>query len=270
MGEVVFTELQGGRVFEIDAQLDPASLTPLGGSTLRGPSGPDRDASGTVVVAELAGDRIALADPGGGWTHFGTTGGGDRRFRRPSAAAFLGGGLVVLDAGNFRLAFMDDITGSGWRTYGHGGSGEGGYRDPRGLAVDEFGRVWVADPKAGRITRIDGDDGNGWRSFALPAGSAPYGLCVYGEGVIAVDVANRRVLVVDDNGAVPVPLADPTWVSPAFVGALDDVLVFGDLMANELRTMEFDGAAFVERARLRGSPPDVVVPLFDSIGGVGA
>lgn len=280
MASLVFTELLGGGVFEIDAGLDESSLRTLGGGGLRGPSGPGRDPSGAVVVAEITGDGIALADQGGAWTLFGTSGAGDGQFRRPAAAAFTGGGMVVLDSGNCRLVFLDDIGGSGWSTYGHRGMPSatnpavGAYADPRGLAVDSSGRIWVADPGSQRLTRIDRSDGSGWCRISLPPASAPslpYGLCAFRDGVLVLDVGNRRVLVVDDVDTVEVALDDPSFVSPGFVAAVnDDDIVLADLRANELRLVQFDGAGFVDVARLRGSPPDVVVPLFDSIGGVGA
>ena len=187
--------------------------------------------------------------------------------------------MVVLDSGNCRLVFLDDIGGSGWSTYGHRGMpsatdpAAGAYADPRGLAVDSSGRIWVADPGAHRLTRIEGKDGSGWCRIPLPPASAPslpYGLCAFRDGVLVLDVGNRRVLMVDDADTVEVALDDPSFVSPGFVAAVDDDdIVLADLRANELRLLQFDGAGFVDIARLRGSPPDVVVPLFDSIGGVG-
>lgn len=275
---VVFTEFLGGRVFELDETLDPSTLAELGGAALSGPSGATRDGAGAVVVAELAGDGISAADPGGAWNHLGSSGGGTGEFRRPVATAFVGGRIVVLDGGNSRLVFIDDIGGGGWTTYGHPGAptaadpAEGAYADPRGLAVDASDRIWVTDPGNHRLTRIDGDLG-GWTEIPLPGGAkptVPYSVCAYLDGVALIDVGNRRLLIVDDAGTRAVALDPSAWPAPTFVTAVGDNLVVADLRANELRLLQAAGTDFDEVARLRGSPPDVVVPLFDSIGGVGA
>lgn len=58
-------------------------------------------------------------------------------------------------------------------------------------------------------------------------------------------------------------------VLPAFVASTGTGLVVADVVTNTLRLLEDQGAGHVVTASLRGSPPDVVQPLFDSIGGVG-
>ncbi|MCV7171558.1 hypothetical protein H7I41_16715 [Mycobacterium manitobense] len=276
---VVFTEFLGGRVFEVDGDtLDPGTLTEFGGAALSGPSGAARDGTGTVAVAELTGDSVAAANFGGGWTRFGSSGSGTGEFRRPVATAFSGGRLVVLDGGNSRLVFIDDIGGGGWTTYGQLGAptaadpAEGAYADPRGLAVDTSDRIWVTDPGARRLTRIGGDLG-GWTQIPLPGGAkptVPYGICAHLDGVALIDVGNRRLLIVDDSGTRAVTLDSAAWPAPTFVASAGDNLVVADLRANELRLLQPAGDDFDEVARLRGSPPDVVVPLFDSIGGLGS
>ena len=72
-------------------------------------------------------------------------------------------------------------------------------------------------------------------------------------------------------GPAVVDLADATWVSPVFVAGVGDNLVAADVAANELRLLEPDGAGgFMVVSTLRGSPPDLVHPIFDSLGGVGS
>ena len=277
MTQFVFTEVLGGRVLRID-DLDESSLESVGDTVLAGPSGPSFNAQSAVLVAGPGLHEVALAEPGAGWTRFGTQGSGDGEFLRPAATGFLDSGrLVVLDSGNGRLVFIDDISGSGWATYGHRGlvPSEGGFADPRGMAVDTSDRIWVSDPGASRLTRIDAPDGSGWREIALPAAAnppLPYGLTAYQDGVAVIDVGNARLLVLDDTGAASatVDLADGTWVSPAFVTSLGDSLVIADVVANELRLLEPDGAGYTVTARLRGSPPDLLEPHFDSLGGVGS
>ena len=277
----MITELLGGRVFQID-DLDESTLVSVGDSALAGPTGPSLDAAGSVLVAEMDLHEIAIAEAGMAWTRFGTQGSGDGEFTRPAATAFLEfGGLVVLDSGNCRLVGMDDITGLGWTSYGYrgrptpGDPAEGAFADPRGLAVDTSDRIWVSDPGANRLTRIDALDGSGWTEIALPAAAnspIPYGIGAHQDGVVLIDAGNALLLVIDGSGATSatLDLADGTWVSPVFVTSLGANLVVADVVANELRLLEPDGPGYTVIASLRGSPPEVVDPLFDSVGGVGS
>jgi hypothetical protein len=280
MAGFCFTELVGGRVLGI-VGLDESTLEQCGDGRLAGPSGPS-SADGAVLVAAMNSHEVAYAASGGGWTRFGTRGRGEGQFTSPAATAFLGGvGMVVLDSGNGRLVGLDDISGAGWVSYGHrgrptsGDPAEGAYADPRGLAVDSFDRIWVADPGAHRVTRIDGLDGAGWTEIALPPAARPpipYGLCAHRDGVAVIDVANARLLTLGANAVVTasVDLADGSWASPTFVTSLGDDLVVSDVLANELRLLDWDGAGFAVAATLRGSPPHLLDPLFDSLGGVGS
>ncbi|MGZ5398745.1 MAG: hypothetical protein ACXWDM_01950 [Nocardioides sp.] len=273
----MFTELLGGRVFSIDDDLDPATLEAVGDGPLGGPSGP-AVSQGAVLVAELDLHAIALAEPAAGWRRFGSHGGGVGEFMRPSAAAFRAlGQLVVVDSGNRRLVFMDDLSGSGWTTYGHPGlvPSEGGFVDPRGLAVDASDRIWVSDPGAHRVTRLDSPDGDGWVEIALPTAAhtpIPYGIGARGDGVVLVDAGNARLLVLEGDGttSATVDLGDSSWVSPSFTTSVGANLVVGDAVANELRLLESGVGGFTAGAVLRGSPPDVLEPLFDSLGGLGS
>lgn len=278
MTQIVFTELLGGRVFRIGDDLDPASLGVVGGSPLGGPSGPAVDSQGAVLVAELNHHTIALAEPDTGWQRFGTHGGGVGEFIRPAATAFRAlGQLVVLDSGNRRLVFIDDVSGTGWTTYGHPGlvPSEGGFVDPRGLAVDAADRIWVSDPGANRVTRLDSPDGGGWVEVALPAAAhtpIPYGIGARGDGVVLIDAGNARLLVLEGDGttSATVDLGDSSWVSPSFTASVGASVVVGDAVANALRLLEPDAGGFTTAAVLRGSPPDVLEPLFDSLGGLGS
>jgi hypothetical protein len=278
MARIVFSELLGGRVFEID-DLESASLAEVGDTRLGGPSGPAVDPSGTVLVAELNNHFVALAQAGGPWQRFGSHGSGEGEFDLPVATAFLGNSLLVLDSGNCRVVSIDDIGGGGWTAYGErgrpgpGDPGEGRFADPRGLAVDTSGRIWVSDPGAGRVTRIDAIDGSGWTEVPLPPAASPalpLGLGAAGDGVAVLDVGNRRIVVLDPAaGTAVLDLAGAPWIGPAFVGGSGDRLVAADVAANELRLLELDGSGgFEVIAALRGSPPDLVEPIFDSVGGV--
>jgi DNA-binding beta-propeller fold protein YncE len=278
MTRIVFSELLGGRVFEID-DLEVGSLAQVGDIRLGGPSGPAVDPVGRVLVAELNNHFVALAEPGGPWQRFGSHGSGVGEFDLPVATAFLGNSLLVLDARNCRVVSIDDIGGGGWAAYGErglpgpGDPAEGRFADPRGLAVDTSGRIWVSDPGADRVTRIDSIDGGGWTEVPLPPAPAPalpLGLGAAGDGVAVLDAGNRRIVVLDPvAGTAVLDLAGAPWIGPAFVAGPGGRLVAADVTANELRLLELDGAGgFEVVAALRGSPPDMVQPIFDSVGGV--
>jgi hypothetical protein len=234
-----------------------------------------------VLVPELENHAVALAEPGADWQRFGSRGSGVGEFDRPAAAAFAGDTLLVLDTGNCRVVALDGTDGSGWTSYGRRGRpapadpAEGAFADPRGLAVDSAGRIWISDPGARRLVRIDAIDGSGWAQIDVPAAPAPalpYGLGALGDGVVVLDVGNRRIVVVDGAGAATaVELAAGEWAAPVFATGAAGEVVAADVAANELRLLQPDGAdGFAVAAVLRGSPPDLVQPLFDSIGGVAA
>jgi hypothetical protein len=280
MARIVFSEVLGGRVFEIH-DLDVSSLTTLGDGPLAAPGGPAAHPRGAVLVPEMGNHGIALAEPGDVWQRFGSRGSGVGEFERPAATAFAGDSLLVLDTGNCRVVAADDIGGGGWMSYGYRGRptpmdpAEGAFADPRGLAVDTSGRIWVSDPGANRLTRIDAMDGSGWIEVALPPAARPalpYGLGPMGDGVVVLDVGNPRIIVLDvAGGTTGVDLTDDIWVSPVFVAGAGDNLVVADMVANELRLLEPAGAGgFTVGSTLRGSPPDLVEPIFDSLGGVGS
>ena len=250
MAQIVFTELLGGRVLRVDDDLDRASLGEVGDGVLTSPSGPAIDASGAVLVAEPDLHAVVLAAPGAGWQRFGTHGGGTREFNRPMATAFLGlGTMVVLDSGNRRLVFIDDPSGSGWTTYGHAGlvPSEGGFVDPRGLAVDGSDRIWVSDPGAHRLTRMDSPDGDRLGRDRAAGGRQPADPVRHrrrGDGVAVIDAGNYRLLVLDgrrhDVGDGRPRRRHLGLPQPSSRSAGTN-LVVADAVANELRLLEPDG-----------------------------
>lgn len=61
-----------------------------------------------------------------------------------------------------RIERMDDIAGATWLTFGGEGSGVYQFASPTGIAVDELGRIYVADYYNNRIVRMDDMTGAGW------------------------------------------------------------------------------------------------------------
>ncbi len=89
--------------------------------------------------------------------------------------------------------------------FGSAGSGEGQLNDPRGIAVDAKGNIYVADTGNHRI-EVFGSDGKPIHSIgSLGSGDGqfnePHGIAVDGQGNIYVaDTWNARVVKLDANG----------------------------------------------------------------------
>ena len=75
------------------------------------------------------------------------------------------GRLYIADTGNKRIVRMDDLSGKGWTTFGNIGT-EKRLHGPVGIAVDEAGRIYIAD-SPDRIVRIDDMTGKGWITFGV-------------------------------------------------------------------------------------------------------
>src|SRR3954453_17611975 len=141
-----------------------------------GPGGIAARPDGGFVVADGGNHRIVGFDDigGSGWDTLGTRGSGVGRFERPGGVAVDSKGLIyVADTGNHRIVRVDDLSGAGWTAYGTAGAPSaadaaavGKFDSPRGIAVDELERVAIADPKPGRVVRVDGLSGSGWAASA--------------------------------------------------------------------------------------------------------
>ena len=78
-------------------------------------------------------------------------------------------GIYVSDFDNHRIVMMKDMTGLGWTAYGRRGSGVHEFKYPKGIFVDDAGRIYIADSDNNRIVRINNMRGDGW--IALPTDS---------------------------------------------------------------------------------------------------
>jgi uncharacterized protein (TIGR03663 family) len=91
-------------------------------------------------------------------------------------------------------------------TWGSQGKGNGQFQDPRGIAVDEAGNVYVADSGNHRIQKFDsggqfitqwGSEGDGPGQF-----KEPWGIAVDGDGnVYVADTWNHRIQKFDADGS---------------------------------------------------------------------
>lgn len=81
--------------------------------------------------------------------------------RAPASSA----GIFVTGDGNSRIVRIDDMTGTGWTTFGHSGSGVNQFNSPRAVVVDAAGKIYVADLGNSRIVRMNDMTGAGWTTL---------------------------------------------------------------------------------------------------------
>lgn len=104
--------------------------------------------------------------------------------------------------------------------------GQGNFRGPSGLAVDERRRLWVAEATAGQIRIIDPPYNDTGRILSIDEGllSLPIGLCPMPGGILAADAKENLLLRISLDGQVEVvidavgrgvnQLRCPTTLSP--------------------------------------------------------
>ncbi len=175
-----------------------------------------------ILVADSNNSRIIRMDDisGSGWVSYGTAGNsssGVGHFNYPgNVVEDNQGRIYVADSSNHRIVRMDDMSGTGWVSYGALGSGAGHFQWPTGIAVDATGHIYVADQYNSRIARIDDMSGSGWTTcnastsglgaFSLPAGVA---LDTHGRIYVA-DQGRSRIARMDDmNGTNIVAYGSP-------------------------------------------------------------
>jgi len=188
-----------------------------GPGQFRDPSGVAVDLYGQIYVADTHNNRVqkfapdgqALADWGnpdeGTEPYVTSRGRGIGAFRQPKGlAADAYGRLVVADTNNFRVVTVSAETGAFLDTCITLGSVlnanaiPGMYRSPRGVAVDAYGRVYVADTYNHRIQLLDADGTPlvQWGSEGGQVGEFrfPSGVALDASGALYVaDTGNHRI-----------------------------------------------------------------------------
>ncbi|HET9257257.1 MAG TPA: SMP-30/gluconolactonase/LRE family protein [Pseudonocardiaceae bacterium] len=204
-------------------------------ATLHYPDGLTIDRNGDLYIAEFGGYRVRKIDRSGlittvaGTGAQGYSGDGGPALR----ATFAGprsvgvdavGNLYIADTGNGRIRKVNaagtitTIAGNGRR----GGTGDGGpataaeLDNPRGIAVDQAGNVYIADSLNARIREVDTSGrirtvaGNGIRGLSGDGGPAtaaqlaiPDGVVVDRDNTLYIgDALNHRVRKVDTSGTI--------------------------------------------------------------------
>lgn len=215
---------------------------------LHSPAAAVADGRGNLYVADTEADRVLMVDAEGRIsTAAGNGSAGDccdggaaplAQLHGPHAlAADAAGNLYIADTLNHRVRKVDPdgvirtIAGTGERGYsGDGGPGVAArLSEPRGLAIDGDGHLYIADTgnhairkltAEGRIYTIAGNGSPGWEGDGGPALQAgldsPWGLALDGLGNLYVaDSGNRRIRKLLPFNSPTLPVVEATVVHAA-------------------------------------------------------
>jgi DNA-binding beta-propeller fold protein YncE len=120
------------------------------------------------------------------------------QFNFPSHLAFNKDRLFVNDTMNFRIQVLNP-DGQHLGGFGKHGSGSGYFAQPKGVAVDSEGHIYVAEALSNQVQIFDdnakfllgfGNSGEGPGSFRMPTG-----LAIWGDMIYVADSYNQRVQV---------------------------------------------------------------------------
>ncbi|WP_238333500.1 NHL repeat-containing protein [Luteimonas marina] len=264
-----------------------ARIAPLAGTGLRGvrdghalearfdePWGLVRGADGSLFVADGGeANRIRRIAPDGRVGTFAGSGegfadgiGAQARFHTPSSLAVDRlGNLYVADTGNHairkitRNGAVTTLAGTGIAGFRDGDAALAQFHAPMGVAVDDAGRVYVADTwndrirvieRDGRVRTLAGGEGAGFASGPgmLARFDTPTALAVAGDGTLWVaDTGNRALRRLDPDGEVRtwVPSVREGGIDPgrplAVAVAHDGVLYVADLSPGRVLQVDPDG-----------------------------
>jgi sugar lactone lactonase YvrE len=204
-------------------------------ATLYYPYGVAVDSFGNLYIADTDNSRIRKVATNGiittvaGTNGYGYSGDGGpatnaRLYYPYGVAVDLSGNLYIADTDNSRIRKVatNGIITTVAGTNGSGYSGDGGaainsmLNDPRGVAVDSSGNLYIADiynsrirkvATNGIITTVAGTNGSGYSGDGGPAANArlyyPYGVAMDSSGNLYIaDSENSRIRKVSTNGII--------------------------------------------------------------------
>ena len=129
---------------------------------------------------------------------FGKRGTSDAEFNFPSHIFLSEGKLLVNDNMNFRIQTFD-TEGHFLSSFGIHGDGSGAFSQPKGIAADSMGNIYVAGATIDRVQVFSpqgefllafGSKGSGAGEFMMPAG-----VTIADDQIYVADSFNRRVQV---------------------------------------------------------------------------
>jgi YD repeat-containing protein len=185
------------------------------------------DSSGNVWVADYSNNRIVKFSPSGNLiAAYGSRGSEAGQFINPRGIAInqSNGDVFVADEGNSRIEELSSsgvfIEAIGWGVSdgvaqeetctsncraGLAGAGSGELREPKGLAIDSAGNVWVADFGNNRVQKFNAATGKYEQKFGTEGTGEgqfknPTGIAFSGGNAYIVDYGNNRVQEVSTAG----------------------------------------------------------------------
>lgn len=130
--------------------------------------------------------------------------------------------------------------------FGTDGSGEGQLRDPRDVAVDPAGNIYLADTGNKRVVKFNPDDSPAaqWSSSAKGAFVEPSALAVVKDGVIVDDSETAQIHKFDFNGQPVAAFEHDLGLShPRGIAAAPDGTIYvGDTANNRIVKLGSDGS----------------------------
>ena len=211
-----------------DEDEDVGDDGPATSALLNRPTGVAVDGEGNLYIADRLNHRVRKVDAEGiittiaGMADEGFSGDGGpatgAQLDQPSGVAVDGDGYIfIADRGNNRVRQINPdgviTTIPGAEDGGDEPDGEAPFADPRGVAVDSDGNIYVADTgnhqihvigDAGVVSRVAGIEGLGDGGPATEARLLePIGVAIGVDGTLYFsDTGNRRIRKVDTNGII--------------------------------------------------------------------
>ncbi len=155
--------------------------------------------------------------------------------------------IYITERTGNRIDRIDDMEGTGWITYGIGGSGSGQFNCPWGIANSPFdGKIYIADQHNHRLVSIDGMSGAGWETFTgVLNNPTDIEFDRFGRIYIA-DTYNDRIVRIDDisgSGFVTYgPLNQPAGIK---IGSDDRIYIAESQMDCIARMDDMSGTNLV-------------------------
>lgn len=210
-GRVLFMEPEGKLVREWPQPPPPVDESgvrwpmpePMHGSQLRGLAVCIRDQSISVSKAVDATVFRNMIE-GAGLTTFGGFGPAPDQLGEPRGMAVTGNNIAIADAGKHRVAIFT-LPGTFVSEFGSWGTGDGQFRSPSDVAVDDAGLIYVADTDNHRV-QVFSSEGKHLRTFGERGEfegrfAQPEGIAVHADRIYVADTGNHRVQVFDLDGS---------------------------------------------------------------------
>ncbi|MCC6575173.1 MAG: hypothetical protein IT462_15460 [Planctomycetes bacterium] len=249
---------EDSRQFSLTIDVAPGDIITYGGggnygdghpgsdAIARAPGGIIFDANGNLYFSEASGHRVrridavtGLASTVAGTSVAGYSGdngpGGEAQLSSPRGVAVNAAGsiLYIADTGNYRVRAVDLSSGiittvAGTGVYGNGGDGgpaaAAQFRQPRDLAVDAGGSIYILDAADNRVRRVIAGDieayagtgafdhtGDGGPAVAATL-AAPEGICLDAAGSLYIACAGSFTLRKVTSSGTITTIAGQAWI----------------------------------------------------------